>query len=124
MDFLLEKRIGRDLNAAYEQLRLAGGYDHNFVLNGRKPMAKLYGPETGIVMTMETTEPGVQVYSGNSITPRKGKRGSSIGVHGGICLETQQFPDAVHHSNFPSPILKPGVRYQSTTLYFFSTRTT
>ena len=72
-------------------------------------------------MTVETTEPGVQVYSGNSITPRSGKGGSRLSAHSGICLETQNFPDAVHHDNFPDPILRPGKAYHSVTTYGFTT---
>lgn len=118
MDFREAKDVGRDLHADLFQLHLAGGYDHNYVLDGN-PAARLYGPETGIVMTMETTEPGVQVYSGNGISPRRGKGGALLAAHSGICLETQCFPDAVHHDQFPSPILRPGEAYHSVTTYTF-----
>ena len=120
LDFRRSKAVGRDLDADFAQLRLAGGYDHNYVLHG-SPAARLYGPETGIVMTVETTAPGVQMYSGNSITPRTGKGNAALGAHSGICLETQCFPDAVHHDAFPSPILRPDEHYHSVTTYAFST---
>ena len=119
MDFREAKAVGRDLRADLFQMHLAGGYDHNFVLDGN-PAARLYGPETGIIMTMETTEPGVQVYSGNGISPRWGKAGALLAAHSGICLETQCFPDAIHHDQFPSPILRPGEWYHSVTSYTFS----
>ena len=122
MDFRTAKTVGRDLGADFFQMHLAGGYDHNYVLDGSKPAARLYGPETGIVMTVETTEPGIQVYSGNSITPRRGKGGRPVDIHSGICLETQQFPDAIHHENFPSTVLEPGMLYHSVTSYAFSVR--
>ncbi len=120
MDFRQPKEIGRDLHADFEQLRLAGGYDHNYVLGGADYAARLYGPDSGILMTVETTEPGVQVYSGNSITPRRGKNGAALTIHSGVCLETQNFPDAVHHSDFPCPILRPDSRFHSTTTFTFS----
>lgn len=123
LDFTSPKEVGRDLGAEFEQMRLAGGYDHNFVLDHSipvQPSARLVGPDTGIVMTVETAAPGIQVYSGNAIQPRRGKDGAVLTAHSGICLETQNFPDAVHHSNFPNSILRPGSRYQSHTSYGFS----
>lgn len=119
MDFRQGKAIGKDIKAADQQLLLAGGYDHNYVLNSGDPAARLIGPETGIVMTVYTTEPGVQVYSGNSITPRKGKNGTLLNKNSGICLETQNFPDAVNQNHFPNPILRPGQVYYSETLHVF-----
>ena len=120
MDFRRAKAVGRDLHADFFQLHLTGGYDHNYVLDRTSPAARLYGPDTGIVMTMETTEPGVQVYSGNGISLRRGKADSLLAAHSGICLEPQCFPDAVHHDQFPSPILRPDERYHSVTSYSFS----
>ena len=120
MDFTVPKTVGRDLEADFEQLRLGGGYDHNFVLNSDGPAARLMGLESGIVLTVETTEPGVQFYSGNGITPRKGKDGMPLGKHSALCLETQNFPDAVHHVDFPSTFLQPGQHYHSVTAYRFT----
>jgi aldose 1-epimerase len=104
-----------------------GGYDHNYVLNaGGKKLAlaaRVYEPKSGRVLEISTTEPGIQFYSGNfldgSIT---GKRGQVYRKHAGFCLETQHFPDAVNHPNFPSVILRPGSTYRHTAIFKFSTR--
>jgi aldose 1-epimerase len=104
-----------------------GGYDHNFVLNsGGKKLALaafVSDPKSGRVMEMDTTEPGVQFYTGNFLDGKlKGKGGVAYPQHGGFCLEAQHFPDSVHHANFPSVILRPGQTYRQTTVYRFSTR--
>jgi aldose 1-epimerase len=103
------------------------GYDHNFVLRGgeKSPVlaARLYDPKSGRVMEVFTTEPGVQFYSGNFLDGTlKGKGGVAYRKHQGLCLETQHFPDSVHHANFPSIILRPSMTYTQTTIYRFSTR--
>lgn len=123
MDFTTPKTVGRDIQADFAQLHLAQGYDHNYVLDHTDPdtpAAWLMGLESGIVMTVTTTEPGVQVYAGNCITPRTGKGGAELCRHSAICLETQNFPDAVHHDAFPNPYLQPGQAYHSRTAYAFS----
>ncbi len=102
-----------------------GGYDHNFVVrNGGKSLvlaARVYEPKTGRVMEMFTTEPGVQLYTGNFLdSKRKAKGGAVYGKHHGFCLEAQHFPDSVNHGNFPSIILRPGENYVQTTVYKFS----
>jgi aldose 1-epimerase len=123
-DFTKRKPIGRDL------ARLTGkpiGYDHNFVLNGQgqrlKSCASVYERTTGRVLEVRTTEPGVQVYTGNWLD---GTQCGHIGIyytqHSGLCLETQHFPDSLHHPRFPSIILRPGQTYTQTTTYKFSTR--
>lgn len=120
MDFRSPKPIGRDI------AQTAGGYDHNFVVDGEagtlRPAARLSDPETGRVMDVLTTEPGIQLYTGNfldgSVT---GKTGQPIGKHHALCLETQHFPDAPHHPNFPSIVLEPGREYRHTTVHRFST---
>jgi len=109
-----------------------GGYDHNFVLKpnpfdqsktGPKLAARVHEPTSGRVMEVFTTEPGVQFYSGNFLDgSNKGKGGTAYRKHQGLCLEAQHFPDSVHHANFPSTILKPGVTYYQTTVYTFSAR--
>ncbi len=102
------------------------GYDHNIVLRGSadgKPAlaARVYDPASGRQMEAYTTEPGVQFYTGNFLDGSvKGKGGVAYQQRQGFCLETQHFPDSVHHSNFPDTILKPGQTYTSTTLYKFS----
>ncbi|HYW01016.1 MAG TPA: hypothetical protein VE862_06070, partial [Candidatus Acidoferrum sp.] len=104
-----------------------GGYDHNFVLNndgGKLAMAaRVYEPSTGRVMEVLTTEPGVQLYSSNSLDGSiKGKKGVFYRKHHGLCLETQHFPDSPNHTNFPSIILRPGKTYTQTTIYRFSAK--
>ena len=104
-----------------------GGYDHNFVVRGggQSPAlaARVREPNTGRVMEMFTTEPGVQFYTGNFLDGSiKGKGGVVYKKHQGFCLEAQHFPDSVNHANFPSMILRPGKTYTQTTVYRFSAR--
>ena len=102
---------------------LGGGYDNNLILSGGEgPDAVLTCPRTGIRMEMETTMEGVQVYTANSLTERPGKNGAVYGPHHGVCLETQHFPDAVNHPNFPSPILRAGETFRSRTVYRFTAK--
>ncbi|MBR1659709.1 MAG: galactose mutarotase [Oscillospiraceae bacterium] len=118
-DFREGKPIGRDIGASHEQLRRAGGYDHNYCLSGRRA-ALLRGARSGIVMTVDTDLPGMQVYSGNFLTRRTGKGGGEIDYRCGLCLETQLFPDGMAHWGFPSPVLRAGERMRSETVYTFS----
>jgi aldose 1-epimerase len=101
------------------------GYDTNYVLNAAGKLADLAAraedPRSGRVLEMHTTEPGVQFYTGNFLDgTQKGKDGVRYGRHAGFCLEAQHFPDAVHHANFPSVILRPEETYRQTTVYRFS----
>ncbi|MGH7173580.1 MAG: aldose epimerase family protein [Gemmataceae bacterium] len=124
LDFTKPTRIGERID------QLKGdpvGYDHNFVLNsGGKDLAlaaRVREPKTGRIMEMYTTEPGVQFYTGNFLDGKqKGRGGVVYKKHWGFCLEAQHFPDAVHHENFPSIILKPGETYKQTTIYKFSAK--
>ena len=130
MDFTSPERIGARIHGTYEQLKLKGGYDHNYVLNktgdAMSFAARLHDPSSGRVMEVYTTEPGVQFYSGNNLTgeagdPRDvGKSGKFHAVWGGVCLETQHFPDSPNHSNFPTTVLNPGQWFTSTTIFKFS----
>ena len=120
-DFLAEKTIGADIGTDDEQLILAGGYDHNYVLCGKKA-AVLYGPETGIEMTVETDLPGMQFYSGNFLTERNGKKGSTIHRRDAACFETQLYPNAMNCYGFPSPVLRAGAHLHSETDYSFRVR--
>ena len=120
-DFREGKRIGTDIGAADEQLLRAGGYDHNFCLSGKRA-AELYGERTGIAMTVETDLPGMQVYSGNFLTPGTGKNGSPFDHRGAVCLETQLYPNGMVCYGFPSPILRAGNTLHSETRYLFSIR--
>lgn len=108
--------LGERLGA--EELEEYGGYDHNFVLAGTEA-ARLHCPDSGITMAVETTLPGLQVYTAGFLTARQGKGGTVYGLHHGICLETQFWPDAVHHAHFPSPVLRAGEVYRHKTAYRF-----
>ena len=122
LDFKEAKPIGQDIDVSCVQLINGNGYDHNFVLSDTAELKKaaiLYSPQTGISMTTFTTLPGIQVYSGNWLTPRKGKNGGLIDRRDAICLETQIFPNAMARTNFPSPILKKDEHYHSETIYRF-----
>jgi aldose 1-epimerase len=98
------------------------GFDHNFVLNKNSgPQVILECPQTGIRMEMQTTEPGVQFYTGNFLDGSlRGKNGIFYQKHFGLCLEAQHFPDSPHHENFPSTLLLPGEVYHQKTIYKFS----
>ncbi len=104
------------------------GYDHNFVLAGgagKGPhfAAKVLEPKSGRILEVLTTEPGVQLYTGNFLDGKvKGKGGVAYSQYHGFCLETQHFPDSVNKPNFPSVILKPGETYRTTTIYKFSVK--
>ncbi|HEY2071948.1 MAG TPA: aldose epimerase family protein, partial [Gaiellaceae bacterium] len=126
-DFRAQEAIGARIHDSCEQLRIAGGYDHNFVLDGdpsaREPRfaARLAEPSTGRVLEVFTTEPGLQVYTGNRLD------GSLVGAGGrryeryaGVALETQRFPDSPNHPHFPSALVTPERPFRSTTeLRFF-----
>jgi len=104
-----------------------GGYDHNYVLNGKsgemKLAAKVYEPTSGRIMEIETTEPGVQFYTGNFLDGTlKGKGGKVYNKHAAFFLETQHFPDSPNHDNFPSTVLRPGEKYETVTVHTFSTK--
>jgi aldose 1-epimerase len=124
-DFRTPTRIGARIEADDEQIRFGKGYDHNFVLNGRagslRPVARVTEATSGRVLEVETTEPGVQFYTGNFLDGSlKGKR-TVYRFRTGFCLETQHFPDSPNQPNFPSTVLAPGDTYRSTTVYRFST---
>jgi aldose 1-epimerase len=123
-DFRKSTAIGERINADNEQLKLAGGYDHNFVLNGSGPGLHLVGkaidPLSGRTLTVETTEPGVQFYSGNFLDGSlTGIGGKQYVQHAGFCLETQHFPDSPNHPAYPSTALKPGETLHSSTVFTF-----
>ena len=102
-------------------LAAGGGYDQNFVLDGGEgPAVELYCPRTGIAMEMTTTLEGTQLYTAGHLSNRPGKGGAVYDIAHAVCLEPQFFPDAVHHENFPSPILRAGEAYrQSITCRFY-----
>lgn len=126
-DFTSPHSVGERIDANDEQLRHAGGYDHNWVLSrehaGLSLAARAYEPESGRTLDVFTTEPGIQFYSGNFLNGSLvGKEGKVYPWRGGFCLETQHFPDAPNQPHFPSVILRPGQEYRSTTEYRFGAR--
>ncbi len=126
-DFTRMTAIGARIGDADEQLKLGHGYDHNFVLNGRsgtlRQAAKVYEPTSGRLMEVWTTEPGVQLYTGNYLDGTfQGMGGKVYNQRYGFCLETQHFPDSPNRPSFPSTVLRKGARYRSTTIYRFSSQ--
>ena len=129
-DFRESKPIGRDIDAGEEQLRLTGGYDHNFCCDGWTPggslrlIAKAFSGKSGREMSVYTTLPGVQFYAGNMVncTEGRGKEHSNYARRGAFCLETQYYPDAIHHSEFPDCIFGGSRVYDSVTQYRFTIR--
>lgn len=122
MDFRTKKLVGRDIDADYEATKLGGGYDHNWCLNNDGKFAKvieLSSELSGITMEVYTDLPGVQIYAGNFLKNELGKDGIVYKHRQGICFETQYYPDAINHENFPSPVCKKGEEYKTTTIYKF-----
>lgn len=125
LDFTKATTIGARINDSYDQMVLAGGYDHNFVINGKpgtmRLAARAKDPKSGRVLEVFTTEPGVQFYSGNFLDGTlTGKHGHKYQKRDGFCLETQHYPDSPNHPKFPSTILKPGETYHTNTMLKFS----
>jgi aldose 1-epimerase len=125
-DFTTPTAIGARIDGDDQQLRLAGGYDHNWVID--KPLgelglvARVHEPTSGRTMDVLSTEPGAQFYTGNfldgSIT---GKRGQCYSRRSGFCIEPQHFPDSPNQPSFPTVVLAPGETYKNTIIYKFST---
>lgn len=124
-DFTSMKAIASGMDTRDEQIRTAKGYDHNFVLDGDGALhlaATLEEPRSGRKMEVLTTQPGLQLFTGNTLDGSiRGKAGKIYGRHAALCLETQNFPDAPNHPSFPSAILRQGQVFQSATVYRFST---
>ena len=121
-DFTKFKTVGADIDADDAQIKIAGGYDNNWIISGRgmREAAVLIGDQTGIKMTTYTDKPGVQVYSGNFLAGnRVCKEGAVYSMRDGICLETQHFPNSTEIGHFPSPVLRCGEKYDFTTKYAF-----
>ena len=118
MDFRTPRVIGKDIEEAYEPLIFQGGYDHNFEVFCN-PCAILVDPESGREMSVHTDCPGVQLYAGNFLN-EVGKGGTVYGKRTGIALETQFYPDSVHHPEWPQPFVKAGQKYHSETVYKFA----
>ncbi|HQE92616.1 MAG TPA: aldose epimerase family protein [Anaerolineae bacterium] len=125
LDFRTAMPIGARINADDAQIKFGGGYDHNWIIDGEpgtlRLAARVYEPTSGRVMEVHTTEPALQLYTGNSMPPSlKGKGGRTYVRRGGLCLETQHYPDSPNKPEFPSTVLEPGQVYQTTTIYKFS----
>lgn len=126
MDFQSKKAIGKDINdTTFAQIKIGGGYDHCWVFTDSsktlKSVAKVYAPKSGRVMEVRTTEPAVQFYTGNFLNGSLQRTdGTIFGKRSGFCLETQHYPDSPNQKAFPSTVLRPGEKYQSTTVYSFS----
>ena len=122
LDFTTLTRLG----ARIAELKpRPGGYDHNYVLPPSATpalFARLVEPRSGRVMEVRTTQPGVQLYTGNHLRQVTGAGGAKFGPHGGVCFETQHYPDSPNQPSFPSVVLRPGQNFTSTTLYKFSMR--
>jgi len=126
MDFTKPFAIGARVNEDYEPLKFGGGYDHNWILDKADHQceltlaAKLSEPKSGRVMEVWTDQPAIQFYCGNFLDGTNvGKGGHAYQHRTGLCLETQHYPDSVHHSHFPATLLKPGETYRETTVYKF-----
>ncbi len=123
MDFTTLKKVGQDIEADFEQLVNAGGYDHNWVIDGwdgtLRHFATLKAPVSGIEMKAYTTLPGVQFYAGNFVIDQVGKGGAKYARRGGLCLETQYFPDSIHNASFPGCVFGGDAEYDSITVYQF-----
>lgn len=125
LDFRKATEIGSHIDDNNEQLKLAKGYDFNFVLNHPGNLStvavKVEDPKSGRAMEVFTTQPGVQFYTGNFLNGSVHGIGGAYAHRSALCLETQHFPDSPNHSNFPSTVLRPGQIFHSTTIYRFST---
>lgn len=126
MDFRKMKTIGQDINADYQPLKQAGGYDHNYVLNNCRAevmkVAELADDKSGRVMEIFTDMPGMQLYTANFLEDEKGKGGAIYKKRSGVCFETQYFPDSCNKAEFPSCVLKAGDEYDSVTVFKFSVK--
>ena len=123
-DFRTPTAIGARINAAHPQIKHGGGYDHNFVLNRKgdalQLAARVVEPKSGRVLEVATSEPGMQLYTGNFLDGGiKGKGGLDYARHGGFCLETQHYPDSPNQPDFPSTVVRPGTTYSTRTVFKF-----
>ncbi len=122
-DFRTPTAIGARIGDANQQLKFAGGYDHNFVLNrgdtGLTHAARAVDPGSGRTLDVYTDQPGVQFYTGNFLDGTFNGVGGTYSKHDAFCLETQHYPDSPNHPNFPSVVLRPGQTYHSETVFRF-----
>lgn len=127
LDFTTPHTIGERIDSTHQQLQFARGYDFNYVIDKKESelafAASAYEPESGRLMEVFTTEPGIQFYTGNHLRGAEtGKSGVAYTKRTGFCLETQHFPDSPNQPQFPSTLVNPGEVFQSTTIYKFSAK--
>ena len=127
LDFVTAKKVGRDLRADFPALKIPKGYDHCFVIDGYMPgqlqtAAELCSEKSGIALEVITTQPGLQVYTGNWLGGCKGKNGHIYEDYNGIALEAQHFPDSPNEPEYPSTLLKPGETFQEAIIFAFSVK--
>lgn len=120
-DFREPKKLGRDIDADYDQLIQARGYDHNFCINGEagtlRPAAKAFDEKSGRKLEVYTDMPGVQLYTGNFMNGEKGKGGIALEPRYGFCLETQFYPDTPNRPEFPQCTVRAGGKFKSLTIF-------
>ena len=126
-DFTIPRSIGSRISSDEAQLQLAGGYDHCWLLTEQfgacALAAELFDPMSGRALSVLTTQPGIQVYTGNVLDGSiRGKQGRRYQRHSGLCLETQHFPDSPNQSGFPSTLVEPDRQYQHRTTFRFNVR--
>lgn len=128
MDFVNEKPLGQDIKADFPALNFGKGYDNCWVIDGAEPgqlqsCAELYAPESGRLLEVFTTQPGVQVYTGNWLAGCPvAKCGRSYNDYDGVAIECQNFPDSPNKADFPSAVLRPGEVYEQAIIFAFGTR--
>ncbi|MDR2120802.1 MAG: galactose mutarotase [Tannerella sp.] len=124
MDFRKPHEVGARIRDDFEQLIIGRGYDHTYILNKKEGemafAARCMSPKTGIVMEVYTTEPGMQLYTGNWMTGNLvGKHGQRYPQHSALCFETQHFPNSPNRPDYPTTVLRPGERFDSQTVFGF-----
>ena len=128
MDFVNEKPVGQDIRADFDAIRIGSGYDHCWVIDGAEPgqlqfCCELYAPESGRTLNIYTTQPGVQVYTGNWLEGcPEGKNGHVYNNNDGIAIECQNYPDGPNKADYPNCVLRPGEVYEQAIIYAFGTR--
>lgn len=127
MDFRTPYEVGARIDEDFEALNFGKGYDHTYILNKKEEnelsfCVRCVSPKTGIVMDVYTTQPGVQLYTGNWMTGNfEGKNGQRYPARAALCLETQHYPDSPNKPEYPTTVLRPGEVFQSKTIYKFAT---
>ena len=128
MDFIVAKPLGRDIRADFPALKYGKGYDNCWVIDGAEPgqlqtAAELYSPASGRVLEVTTTQPGVQVYTGNWLAGcPEGKCGRSYSDYDGVAIECQHFPDSPNRPDYPTTVLRPGETFEEAIIFAFRVR--